>query len=139
MSMSIMFNIYVLVIILIILLGLAVWLVLVKFNCDAPIGCPSCPRCPPSPIFPNGLSMEGCVKNAEDNAYMKDMIRYLTLILKRYEAEKELYVLSNGYAQVYNSPKMDYLKKELHRMLKTVKENPKELAFFEKNLNNVIE
>lgn len=122
-----------------ILLALAVWLVLTKFNCEKPLGCPPCPSCPTLPKFPNGLSMEGCIQSAEDNENMKDMIRYLTLILKRYEAEKELYVLSHGYAQVYNSPKMEYIKKELRRMLKSVKSDPRKLAFFEKNLNNVIE
>ena len=85
------------------------------------------------------MSIEGCVISAQENDYMKDMIRYMTLIIKRYEAENELYVLSKGYAQVYNSPKLDYIKNELRRMLKEVKANPKKRTFFEKNLNNIIE
>jgi hypothetical protein len=95
--------------------------------------CPDCPKCPDCPIAQVQKT------HSEETEYMKDMIKYLTLIIKRYEAEKELYVLSHGYAQVYNSPKMSYIKKELRRMKNNIKSNPQKLRYFEMNLNNVIE
>ena len=103
------FNVYALVVVLLAGFGVLVWMIFHGSNC---IKCPPCPKFPGCPVtkFPNGMSLEGCVIHARENGYMKDMIRYLTLILKRYEAEKELYVLSHGYAQVYNSPKMEYIK-----------------------------
>lgn len=131
-----LFNIYTFVLLLLVVVFIMIWLIWNGSNCPLPL---SCPPCPTLPRFPSGLSMESCVNNTQENEYMKDMIRYLTLILKRYEAEKELYVLSNGYAQVYNSPKLEYLKNELRRMLKVVKSDQNKRKYFEKNLNNVIE
>lgn len=131
-------NVYTLVVILLVGFIVLIWLIFQGTNCIKPPACPTCPSCPDLK-FPNGMSIEGCVISAQENDYMKDMIRYMTLIIKRYEAENELYVLSKGYAQVYNSPKLDYIKNELRRMLKEVKANPKKRTFFEKNLNNIIE
>ena len=138
--MSLLFNIYTFILILLVITIVFGWLMFNKSNCDIPLPCPPCPRCPECPIvkFPSGLSLEGCIKNTKEAEYMREMIRYLTYIIKRYEAEKELYILSHGYAQVYNSPKMEYIKKELRRMLQSVKKDPEKIRFFEKHLNGVI-
>ena len=135
------FNIYLIVCVLfivIVCLGGMQWS---QIGCPPRIPnrpCPACPVCPEI-RFPSGMTLEGCIKSNNENDYMKDMIRYLTMIVKRYEAEKELYVLSHGYAQVYNSPKMEYVKKELRRMKKKIKSDPKKTRFFEMHLNNIIE
>lgn len=105
----------------------------VRGECPKPlapttIGCPKCPDYPdPNPSF------------VEENNNLKAMVRYLTLIIKKYEAEKELYKLSHGYHQVYNSPKMEYLKKEIYRTIKRIKSSPSTTMFFQKHLNGIIE
>ena len=116
-------------------LGILFWLSMARRpECPPPR---ECPDCPPQRVCPTRPEL--CQEVIQENNYLKDMVRYLTLILKRYEAEKELYTLSHGYAQVYNSPKMEYIKKELRRMLKYVKSDVQRKQFFEKHLNNVIE
>lgn len=105
-----------------------------RSKCPDPIvinDCPACPKCPKYPE-PNEDLMN-------QNDSLKSMVRYLTLIVKKYEAEKEIYKLSNGYHQVYNSPKMEYLKKEIHRMIQRIKQDPNQTRFFEKHLNGIIE
>lgn len=77
------------------------------------------------------------IQSKNDN--LETMVRYLTLIVKKYEAEQELYRLSNGYHQVYNSPKMEYLRKEIRRMIEEIKADQSKATFFQKNLNGIIE
>jgi len=96
--------------------------------------CPACPVCPVCPTV-----SEPGAKLASMNDNLETMVRYLTLIIKKYEAEKELYRLSHGYHQVYNSPKMEYLKKEINRMIQEIKKDDTKRSFFEKNLNGIIE
>lgn len=94
---------------------------------------PLIPACPPCPTIDRNSLYSQDVDN------LKEMVGYLTLIIKKYEAEKELYVLSNGYHQVYNSPKLEYLQKEIAKTIERVKANKNTESFFEKNLNNIIE
>ncbi len=95
------------------------------------IGCPvpiiQAPVCPPCPV-----------SDTIETENLKDMVRYLTLVIKKYEAEKELYLLSNGYHQVYNSPKMEYLKKEISRTIDRIKNDPNKSVYFEQNLSNIV-
>lgn len=114
-----------------------VYLSWVRRKCPEPIvidNCPPCPKCPEMPEYPDPNS-----ELLSQNDNLKAMVRYLTLIVKKYEAEKELYKLSHGYHQVYNSPKMEYLKKEIHRMIRRIKSDPGKTNFFEKHLNGIIE
>lgn len=97
------------------------------------VDCPPCPKCPPMPVYPDPNTAL-----VTENRNLKTMVRYLTLTLKKFEAEKELYKLSHGYHQVYNSPKMDYLKKEIRRMIQRIKQDPDAAVFFERHLNGVL-
>jgi hypothetical protein len=131
-----MLNIIV-VLIFVVLLGvmLNIYFSWVARKCPPPIAvdCPPCPKCPPMPVYPDpSTALLG------ENKNLKSMVRYLTLVLKKFEAEKELYKLSHGYHQVYNSPKMDYLKKEIRRMIQQIKGDPDATIFFERHLNGVL-
>lgn len=97
------------------------------------VDCPPCPKCPPLPIYPEPTQVV-----LGENKNLKSMVRYLSLVLKKFEAEQEIYKLSNGYHQVYNSPKMEYLKKEIYRMIKGIKADPEATLFFERNLSGVL-
>jgi hypothetical protein len=101
---------------------------------------PSCPPCPPCSSAggssPSGSSGRGDCTT--ENGNLKEMVRYLTLVIKKYEAEQELYKLSNGYHQVYNSPKMEYLRIEIARTIARIKKDQNTAAYFEQNLSNVI-
>ena len=44
--------------------------------------------------------------------YLEDMVKYLTIIVSMHSAQKELYKLSNGYAQTFSSPRLDALEKQ---------------------------
>lgn len=118
-----------LVILVLFIGGMNSYLSWVRRECPKPIAfdCPKCPTCPEYPDPNSSLVSE--------NDNLKSMVRYLTLIIKKYGAEKELYKLSHGYHQVYNSPKMEYLKKEIYRTMKRIKSNPDSTLFFEKHLN----
>ncbi len=104
--------------------------------CPTPIIQPaSCPPCP------GGSSSSGTNKGSDcgsENTNLKEMVRYLTLVIKKYEAEQELYKLSNGYHQVYNSPKLEYLRKEISRTIAKIKATPDTAAYFEQNLSYVV-
>lgn len=128
------FVLFVVILVLLIMV-VNIYLSWVRRKCPDPLimDCPKCPDCPSIPDYPDPNS-----SLVEENKNLKAMIRYLTLIIKKYEAEKELYKLSHGYHQVYNSPKMEYIKKELHRIQKRVKSQPTTLSFFEQHLNGII-
>ena len=106
-------------------------------ECPKPIiinDCPQCPQCPECASYPDPNTTL-----LKQNENLKMMVRYLTLVLKKLEAQKELYKLSHGYHQVYNSPKMEYLKKAIRKMKKEIKSDASTTMFFERNLNNIIE
>lgn len=94
-------------------------------------------KCPPCPNL--SMPKDPCSQLQSKNDNLETMVRYLTLIVKKYEAEQELYRLSNGYHQVYNSPKMEYLRKEIRRMIEEIKADQSKATFFQKNLNGIIE
>ena len=124
------------VVVLLILL-VNIYLSWVKRKCPEPIVIDKCPKCPDCPDCPKCPDANAAL--TAENTNLRLMVQYLTLIIKKYESEKELYRLAHGYHQVYNSPKMEYLKKEIYRTIQRVKANPSTLRFFERNLNGVIE
>lgn len=106
----------------------------VRRECPDPVVINECPVCPPSRSCPD---VDAILRKKNDNLSM--MVRYLTLIIKKFDAEKELYRLSSGHHRVYNSPKVEYLKKEIYRMIKRIKLDSGSTLFFERNLNNMID
>lgn len=94
---------------------------------------PFIPACPPCPKIDTNALYSKEVEN------LKEMVNYLILVIKKYDAEKELYKLSNGYHQVYNSPKLDSIQREIARIKDKVKKDPTALDFFEKNLTNILD
>lgn len=104
---------------------------------------PIIPACPPCPSIQSSSGTQSSIGGGgsdctTENANLKEMVRYLTLVIKKYEAEQELYKLSNGYHQVYNSPKMEYLRKEISRTIAKIKSDPNTAAYFEQNLSYVV-
>jgi hypothetical protein len=88
---------------------------------------PKIPECPP------------CInKVPDDTANLILLNKYLMLVIKKYDAEKELYRLMNGFHQVYNSPKLDLLNKEIKQLKEEVKSNKATLTYFKTNLDNLI-
>ena len=129
-----MIGIVLLIVVIVLFAAMAnIYLSWVQKKCPDPIVIDNCPKCPDPPVYPDPNATL-----VEQNNNLKTMTRYLTLVIKKYDAEKELYKLSNGYHQVYNSPKMEYLKKEMHRMIQRIKTNPSQTMFFEQHLNGLI-
>lgn len=73
-----------------------------------------------------------------ENQKLKLMVKYLTLALKRGDAEKELYRLAQGHAQVYHSPRIDVLDKQIYDFKQMIKKDPQTLNFFKLNLDLII-
>lgn len=131
-----MIGIVLFIVILVLLIAIVnVYFAWARRKCPDPIviDCPPCPKLEASQYPDPNRDL------VNKNAQLSMMVRYLTLIIKKYEAEKELYKLSHGYHQVYNSPKMEYLKKEIHRMIQQIKSDPASSEFFSKHLNNIID
>ena len=88
---------------------------------------PKIPECPP------------CInKVPDDTANLILLNKYLMLVIKKYDAEKELYRLMDGHHQVFNSPKLDLLNKEIKQLKEEVKSNKSTLSYFKTNLDNLI-
>jgi L-aminopeptidase/D-esterase-like protein len=66
--------------------------------------------------------------------YLEDMVKYLLIVVNMTNARQEKYKLENGYAQVFNSPRLDALEKQRQFFIEKVKKDPAELAFFRENL-----
>ena len=75
---------------------------------------------------------------ATENANLKMLAKYLTLVLRKRDAEKELYRLAQGHAQVYHSPRLDLLDKQIYSLKKEIQKNPKTLNFFKLHLDLMI-
>lgn len=67
--------------------------------------------------------------------YLKDMVKYLMIIIQMHEAQHEVYKLSNGYAMTFNSPKLEALRRQRSFFIEKVKNDPNALAFFRENLS----
>lgn len=63
------------------------------------------------------------------------LAKYLTLIIRKNEAEKELYTIETGKRQVFNSPTLVQLNKQITLFKERIRENPSALKYFEENLN----
>ena len=75
------------------------------------------------------------IDQSTENKYLRLMVKYLTLLLRRRDAEKELYRLAQGHSQVYHSPRIDVLDKQIYEIKKMVQKDPKTLDFFKLNLD----
>lgn len=89
-------------------------------------------------FFASNVESFEAMDTQTENRNLRLMVKYLTLILKRHDAEKELYRLAQGHSQVYHSPRIDVLDKQIYQMKKVIKEDPKTLNFFKLNLDLVI-
>ena len=80
-------------------------------------------------------AFEGGSPTAEKRCkYLEDMVRYLTVIVQKHAAQREVYKLTNGYAQTFGSPRLDALERKRQYLLSQVKKDPQEIAFFRENL-----
>ena len=70
-----------------------------------------------------------------ENANLKLLSKYLTLLLRKNEAEKELYTIQTGKRQVYNSPTLVQLNKKITEFKQTIRNNPNALKYFNENLD----
>jgi len=70
-----------------------------------------------------------------ENTNLKLMAKYLTLVLRKRDAEKELYRLAQGHSRVYHSPRLDLLDKQIYSLKKEIQKDPKTLNFFKFNLD----
>ena len=68
----------------------------------------------------------------------KLLINYLTLVLRKRDAEKELYRLAQGHARVYHSPRLDLLDKQIYSLKKEIQKDPETLNFFKLHLDLTI-
>jgi hypothetical protein len=82
-------------------------------------------KTPPVPFDPN-----------EDR--YKLLSKYLILVLRKYNAQEDLYKLTNGHAQVFQSPRLDHLNHQIAEFKKRIKSNPETLQFFTDNLDLII-
>ena len=73
-----------------------------------------------------------------ENKNLKMLSKYLALVLRKRDAEKELYRLAQGHAQVYYSPRIEVLDKQIYAMKKEIQKDPEMLKFFQMNLDIVI-
>lgn len=77
----------------------------------------------------------GSTDLATENANLKLLAKYLTLLLRKNEAEKELYTLQTGKRQVYNSPTLLQINKKLTEFKQTIRDDPTALKYFNENLD----
>lgn len=83
-------------------------------------------------------SMDGSIGGSDlttENANLKLLAKYLTLLLRKTEAEKELYTIETGKRQVYNSPTLAQLNKKITEFKQTIRGNPDALKYFNENLD----
>lgn len=69
---------------------------------------------------------------------LKLLAKYLTLLIRKNEAEQELYTLQTGKRQVFNSPRLVMLNQQLTIFKKKVRENKEALKFFNDNLDILV-
>ena len=72
---------------------------------------------------------------ATENENLKLLAKYLTLIIRKSEAQKELYTIETGKRQVYNSPTLVQLNRQITIFKEKIRSNPSALKYFEENLN----
>jgi len=70
-----------------------------------------------------------------ENANLKLLAKYLTLIIRKSEAQKELYTIETGKRQVYNSPTLVQLNRQITIFKEKIRSNPNALKYFDENLN----
>lgn len=98
--------------------------------------CPKCPECPRCPECPKQLDPNESLQ--KQNEMMKSMIKYLTLIIRKNDAEKELFRLEHGHHRVFHSPRIDTINNQIALFKTQIKKNPDKLQFFEENLDLLI-
>lgn len=116
-------------------LGYYVW---TRKNCPSAedLVCPTCPSCPTCPACPTMPDPNKSVM--KENELLKSMSKYLTLIIRKNSAEKELYRLENGHHRVFHSPRIDQINNQLALFKGQIKKDPNKLQFFEENLDLLI-
>lgn len=81
-------------------------------------------------------SISGSISNELE--HYKLLSKYLTLILRKKDAQDELFKLEQGYARVYHSPRLDKINRQIYSFQKMIKKEPNTLKFFEENLDLTI-
>jgi len=97
-----------------------------------PPGCPTCPSCscPPCPVCPPDRTAD--VNN------LTLLSKYLTLIIRKNEAQDEIFRLAQGHARVYTSPKLEQINRDIFDFKKKVQNDPATQKFFDTNLDSAV-
>jgi hypothetical protein len=105
-----------------------------SFNCPPcpTLKCPDCPECPTLECPNPDVALE------KRNDHLTDMVKYLTLIVRKNYARDELYKWNQAAHQVWNSPKIQTIEKQIRFMIEKIKSDPDKLKFFRENLDQVI-
>jgi hypothetical protein len=80
-------------------------------------------------------SLEKFENSSQECEHYKLLAKYLTLILRKRDAEKELFRLEYGHARVYNSPRLERINKQIKMFKDRIKADPDTLTFFQENLD----
>ena len=70
-----------------------------------------------------------------ENANLKLLAKYLTLLIRKNEAERELYTIETGKREVYHSPRLVQLNKQITVFKQKIRDNPDALKYFNENLD----
>jgi hypothetical protein len=87
----------------------------------------------------NSEMMDGAIGSSTsletENANLKLLAKYLTLLLRKNEAERELYTIETGKREVYYSPTLVQLNKKITEFKQTIRANSDALKYFNENLD----
>lgn len=89
-----------------------------------------CPECPKT------LDINGQISG--DNEMLKLMVKYLTLVIRKNDAEKELFKLEKGHHQVFHSPRIDQINNQLALFKGQIIGDPRKLQYFQENLDLMV-
>jgi hypothetical protein len=90
------------------------------------------------PLAPQSKNSKPIVPFDPKEDRYKLLSKYLLLVVRRYNAQEDIYKLSNGHAQVFRSPRLDHLNHQITEFKKRIKSNPETLQFFTDNLDLII-
>lgn len=100
--------------------------------------CPGCPKtpCPDCPPCPDCMKILKEIQ--KENGHLKEMVKYMSVIIRKNEAQKELYKWQQNAHRVFESPKIRTYNKQIDNIITNVKGDAEKLKFFEDNLNMLI-
>lgn len=121
---------YILTFVVVVIIGAMGYYIYTRGNCP-PMTFPDCPDC--NCTFPD---VDASLKT--ENDHLKMMVKYMSIIIRKNEAEKELYKWSQGTHRVFNSPKIEQFEKQILAIREKVNSDELLQKFFEDNLNMLL-